>query len=237
MSASDWSYLSGINGSVKHGPTLEVEPPSGGGDFAYGFNSSDVAGSGVVALVVTTVGLDFPKGGEIAAALTKVSPQGDGQSVFVFSQIGDGTEVGAVSDSVYLLGIQDDPTNRLVLCKGPVSNGIPNGDPGTDNGGTRIIAKGSESVDPGAWVHVRLQAIVQVGGDVLLVAEKNEIPLGSTPVWEPIPGMQDRIVDGVTEITTGSAPLVTGRSGIGWHFQNTNKSAGIDYITGARQVG
>jgi hypothetical protein len=236
MAIADWSYQAGINGSAHHGPTLEIAPPPGGGDFAYGFNSADVTGTGVVSLCITPPAFNFTKGGEISAVLTKVSAEGDGHSVFIFTQLGNGTEVGSVTNKVYMLGIQNDPTNRLVLCKGLINNGIPNGDPGTTNGGTRIIAKGSESVDVGSWVHVRLQAVVQVGGDVLLVAEKNEVSLGSPPVWTPIPGMPDRIVDGVTQIVTGSAPLITGRAGFGWHFTATNKAAGVDYIEGARQV-
>jgi hypothetical protein len=237
MALADWAYLSGINGSVHHGPTLEVPTAeSAAGDFAYGFNSDEEAGNGAVALVYKPPGFNFTKGGSISALVTKVSAEGAGHSVFVLTQVGDGTATGSVSDVAYMLGIQDDPTNRLVLCKGPVSAGIPAGDPGTDNGLTRIIAKGSESVDPGDWIHVRLQAVVQTGGDVLLVAERSLSGGVVSPVFQTIPGMPDRIVDGVTEITTGSAPLSSGRAGIGWHFNATNKTAGVDYIEGARQV-
>jgi hypothetical protein len=237
MAIADWAYSTGINGSVHHGPTLEIDPPAGAGDFSYGFNSADVAGSGVVSLAFKPPSFNFTKGGEVSAAISKVSPEGDGHSIFVFTQMGDGTDGGAVTDSVYMLGIQNDPTNRLVLAKGPANAGIPSGDAGSDNGDTRIIAKGSESIAIGDYIHVRLSAIVQTGGDVLLVCETNSVALGSTPVWEPIAGMPDRIVDGVTQIVTGSAPLAAGRAGFGWHFDQTGKAASADYQAGRRQVG
>lgn len=235
MALADWVFQTGINGDILHGPTLEVPPVnSSAGDFAYAFNSSDAAGSGVVSLAFS--GLDQEKGTRISGTLTKVSSEGEGCSVFLFSGLSTGLVDGSVSDQVYLLGIQNDGSNRLVLAKGRLDNGIPSGDPGTSNGDTKILAKGTASYETGSWAHVRLDTVVQTGGDVVLIPYINTAAIGATENWVQIPGMSERLVDGITQIFSGSPPLVSGRAGFGFHFNATGKSGAVDYIKGRRQV-
>lgn len=237
MALSDWSTASGSEGGVLHGPTLEVPPVEpAGGDFTYAFNSSDTAGSGAVVLEYDHPSFDFTLGAKISGVLTKTATEGEGCSVFLFCNHGDGTGVGTTVDEGYLLGIQNDGSNRIVLAKGPLANGVPAGEAGSTVSTTKIIARSSNSLAANEWIHLRLQAIVQIGGDVVLVPEYSTVAIGGTPVWQPLPGMQDRYVDGVTEQLDAGPPIIIGRPGFGFEFTATTKGAAVDYIEGARQV-
>jgi len=73
MARGDWAELSGglVAPEVMHEVTSGIARPNGGGNFCYGFNSTEIV-TGVVAL--TPALIDFApmeKGGSISAALKR----------------------------------------------------------------------------------------------------------------------------------------------------------------------
>ncbi len=236
MATTDFTVISGSNADVLTGPTLEITPVSEeAGDFSWGFHSNDAVGSGAVAVAYTRSPVTFPSGSSWSSLLTKVSALGEGHSVFIFTSMGDGTGSGDINQSAYMLGIQADDSNKIILCKGPLLSGCPGGESGTTVSGVRIIAKSTLGVDPNTWVHLRLSARVQAGGDVVLTPEINNESLANPAIWETIPGMEEFYVDGVLELMGAGPPLVAGRPGFGFSFSETYKGAGVGYARGGKQ--
>ncbi|MCU0688113.1 MAG: hypothetical protein MUF34_38710 [Polyangiaceae bacterium] len=137
----------------------------------------------------------------------------------------------SVNDQAYLLGLSDDDPHRVVLRKGAVAGGIPPEGPGT-------LLQSGESFAQGTWLHLRLDAIVNGNGDVVLAAFKSDLalhPLGTPPDWQPIAGMP-AFVDDQLGINAGSQPLTSGRGGFGFAVRDVTRRGFFDQLELSRQV-
>ncbi len=230
MAEADWSYLNdGLPAAtVDRGVTAGINRPPGGGTFLFGFNSLALA-TGAVALFANLPGFaPMAKGASVRGCLQR-GPGGGatGFSPFLFV-CGQGT---SVNDQAYLLGLSDDDPHRVVLRKGAVAAGVPAEGPGA-------LLQSGESFAQGTWVHLRLDAIVNGNGDVVLAAFKNDLalhPLGAPPDWQPIPGMP-AFVDDQLGINSGSQPLTSGRGGFGVAVRDVTRRGFFDHLELARQV-
>lgn len=230
MAEADWSYLNdGLPAaSVDRGVTAGIARPPGGGIFLFGFNSLAVA-TGAVALFVNLPGFaPMQKGASIRGCVQR-GPGGGatGFSPFLFL-CGQGT---SVNDQAYLLGLSDDDPHRVVLRKGSVAGGVPPEGPGT-------LLQSGESFAQGTWLHLRLDAIVNGNGDVVLAAFRNDLalhPLGTPPDWQPIPGMP-AFLDDQLGINSGSQPLTSGRGGFGFAVRDVTRRGFFDQLELARQT-
>lgn len=231
MGSSDWSFLSdGLDAAtVSRGVTAGIERAPGGGRFLFGFNSR-AAATGAVALACALP--DFaplPRGGSIRGCVQRGPGGGPlGFSPFLFL-CGQGT---SVNDHAYMLGLSDDDPHRIVLRKGALAVGIPDAD------GAGALLASSESFAQGEWLHLRLDAIANDTGDVVLEAFRNDLgahPLGTPPDWQPIAGMS-RFIDDALAINTGSAPLTSGRAGFGFQTRDVTRRAFFDHLELWRQT-
>ncbi|MFH0899098.1 MAG: hypothetical protein V2A73_00570 [Pseudomonadota bacterium] len=231
MGQIDWSYLNnGLDvATVDRGVTAGIARPPGGGSFVFAFNSL-AAVEGAVALYANLI--DFApmaKGGSIRGCLQR-GPSGGptGFSPFLFMCC-QGT---SVNDTAYLLGLSDDDPHRIVLRKGRVGSGIP------DSEGPGVLLASGESFTPGTWLHLRLDVIANLNGDVVLKVFRNDLdahPLGSAPSWQPVPGMVE-LIDDAVGINSGSQPLTSGRAGFGVMVKDVTRRAFFDHIELLRQV-
>jgi hypothetical protein len=210
MAQADWTFLNdGLDiATLDRGVTAGIARPPGGGSFLYAFNSL-AAVQGAVALFANLV--DFApmaKGASIRGCMQR-GPSGGpvGFSPFFFL----GCQGNSVNDTAYLLGLSDDDPHRIVLRKGMVSAGIP------DAEGPGVLLASGESFEIGTWLHLRLDVIVNLNGDVVLKVLRNDLvaqPLGTPPNWQPVAGMAE-FIDDNTGINSGSQPLTSGRGGFG----------------------
>lgn len=230
MADSDWTAPAGVNGSIIAQPTLEIVTPNSADPYSFGFNSASDDTVSYSARSYSRAGFTFKSGSASTSALRRITADLGG-SVFVYAGHGNGDDgdVGLASDICYKLGLQDGVTPHIVLCKGPLEEGIPSGDPGSTSGGTKILMKGAETWAATLWVHVRLVTSVQFSGDVVVECFQSQNGNFLAPIFETIPGMQDKFIDGTTQINTGSAPLVEGRPGYGMHSFVQNMQAGATY--------
>lgn len=236
MASTDWSSLTNIiaDGVAAQGATSGLDPMTGGGPNIWAFNSSTSSSSG--AMASKYIGFAplpvFDKGSIFTAAMVRYASVGStGYSVGMFTCLGsDQTAVNA-NDSAYLLGLQDADPCHIVLAKGPVSAGIPDGDAGDLIGGTKILRKSVDVVSLGEWVHLKLSATVQANGDVHLeVWKSTELDLTNPPVWVAIDGM-DLFTDDVTKVNSGTDPLTEGPPGRFWYQNQPNRAGAVDHHT------
>lgn len=230
MADSDLSTPGGANGSIIAFPTLELGTPVAADPFVFGFNSNTVSVAAFTGRVYDRTGVTFTSGSGSVAVIRKITSVVGG-SVFVFTSLGDGVADGTGDDICYKFGLQDgaSPT-ALVLCKGKLSEGIPAGDVGTTSGTTILLSKSSSTFASSAWVHIRLGATVQNGGDVVLEPLLSSNGNFTGPVFAAIPGMSAQFVDGITQIATGSAPLGEGRPGFAMHSTTQNFAVAATYF-------
>ena len=231
MGESDWTYLNdGLDiATVDRGVTAGIPKPPGGGNFLFAFNSL-AAVEGAVALFANLP--DFApmaKGGSIRGCMQRGPGGGPtGFSPFLFLLC----QGNSVNDSAYMLGLSDDDPHRIVLRKGSVAVGIP------DSEGQGVILASGESFAQGTWLHLRLDAIVNDNGDVVLKVFQNDLdanPLGDTPTWEEVPGMA-MLVDDHLGINTGSQPLTSGRAGFGAAVADVTRRSFFDHVELMRQL-
>ncbi|MCU0687895.1 MAG: hypothetical protein MUF34_37565 [Polyangiaceae bacterium] len=81
------------------------------------------------------------------------------------------------------------------------------------------MLQSGESFAQGTWLRVRLDAIVNGNGGVVLAAFRNDLalhPLGTPPDWQPIAG------------NSGSQPLTSGRSGFGFAVRDVTRRGFFD---------
>ena len=119
-----------------------------------------------------------------------------------------------------------------MLRKGSILGGIG------DSEGAGVLLHSSESFLNGTYLHVKLEAVYNQNGDVVLNVAMNDLeanPLDQDPVWEEIPGMP-RFIDDITGINSGSAPLAPGRAGFGFSVKDTARRAYFDHIQIAKQL-
>jgi len=249
MGQADWSDLGNSlsTASLARGVTGGIDRPSGGGDFVYGFNSlvgtvTGAAGKYVDLSGFTPTGtlLTAPDGGgSIRGAVKRVaSPNNTGFSPFLFfcGQGGPPT----VSDNAYMLGLSDADPYTIMLAKGPISSGLVESDENI-----YVIGESSSqySMGDGNWHHIRLDAIVQPNGDVLLKVYENDLssrPIAdpSGPNWVNVPGFDgDGFVDDVLQVNTGSAPLWGGYAGFAFAVaESLNRRGAFDGIEAYRMT-
>lgn len=237
MGQGDWTDLDNSisTASLKRGVTAEIAGPAGGNSFVYGYNSLVGDASGAHGKYVDLAGFNptgtlltvADGGGSVRGAIKRVtSPGGNtGFTPLLFFCAQGGPP--SVNDYAYLFGLSDADPYELALAKAPIVSGIVDSDENVT-----ILARSTAqySMGDGFWHHLRMDPIVEPNGDVLLQCYENDLvahPIGTTPTWDEIPGFPNDgpssgygVVDGVTEITSGSAPLWGGY--VGWAFVINN---------------
>jgi hypothetical protein len=233
MAETDWSFLNdGLDAAtVDRGVTTGIARPPGGGSFVFGFNSLSTA-QGAVALFTNQLNFaPMAKGGSVRGAIQRgVSGGPLGFAPFFFV----GLQGPSVNDLGYLLGLGDGDPHHVVLRKGALSGGLPDIPPGTQG----VLRRSTGTFMPGTWVHLRLDMIVNLNGDVLLQVFQNDLvanPLGGAPSWQPVPGMSE-FIDDALGINSGSQPFTSGRAGFGFFTKDVTRRGFLDHVEVYRQL-
>lgn len=234
MASADWSTLANSidNATIRSGVTSGITPPGGGGSFVYGFNSRTTGFDGARVLkYISDVNFNpipSAKGGRITGAVKRMASGGQtgfAPFLYILEQAND------ANGEAYMLGLQDDDPSAIVLRKGVLALGLPAGLIG-ENG---VLRKSTESFATDTWLHLRLDAIVQGTGDVLLRVFRSESGDVTSPVWAAVAGMDD-FNDDQLGINSGSLPYTGGRVGFGMHANDASRRAAVDHITIERQL-
>lgn len=235
MSSADWTECTDslASGSVARGVTAGLGAPSGGGSFVYGFHSLDVSIGAVASFCNLTDFAPSAKGGSVRGVVSRRSSGGKtGFSAFLFA----GLQGTSVNDYAYLLGVSDADPAHLVLCKRPLVAGALDLAPDAPANG--VLRRSTSTVAIGAYSHLRLDMIANENGDVRLQVFANDLdahPIGTSPVWTPIAGM-DEFVDDALSVNTGSEPFTSGRFGFGFRTSDVTRRATIDHVEVFRQL-
>lgn len=234
MASGDWGVSTGslATSSLKRGVSAGFPKPSGGGTFAYGFNSvANVVGCTVLYANVA----DFTPtaaGGEISAAIQRAPSTGKTDfAPFLAICIG-GT---AVTDKAYMLGLGDGDPSHFILRKGAMSDGLPDVAPGTQG----ILRRSTATYDAETYYHLRLEAVANDNGDVVINCYQNDLTAHSvaSPVWTAINGIT-QFIDDAAGIASASAgltgsdifPYASGYMGYGMRVANIGRRAFFDFI-------
>lgn len=232
MAQADWTVLTNSQaiGTVDRGVTTGVPRPTGGGDFVYGFNSLAVT-PGAVGLFLNLANFaPMAKGGVIAGAIQRGlsgGPQNFSPYLFIGAQGAD------VNDNAYMLGLEDNEPHRIVLRKGKMLDGVGNAAPGANG----TLRRSTAAFNASTWLHLRLDMVVNLNGDVLLHCFQNDLTVNSViaPNWTAIPGM-DVFVDDALGVNSGSAAYTSGRVGFGFSSQDVSRRGYFDQIEPYRQL-
>lgn len=234
MAESDWTVCSSSvsTSSLDRGVTHGIVAPNGGGAFVYGFNSLAVVAGATALFANQTNFAPTPanKGGSVRGAVKRGLSGGQiGFAPFLFI----GLQGPDVSDVGYLLGLSDAEPHSIVLRKGALNVGIPDVAIGTNG----VLAKSSETFDPDTWLHLRLDMIVNLTGDVILKAFRSDLVANvvGSPIWLPIPGLTD-FIDDTLGINSGSPPFTSGRFGFGMQISDAARRSFFDQIEVSRQI-
>lgn len=239
MAEADWADLGGSalgSAVVDRGVTTGVSRPNGGGSFVYGYNTLTTAAGacGKYCDLTNFNPIQTPAsagGGSIRGALQRgLSAGSTGFSPFLFI----GAQAATVDAQAYMLGLEDEDPHRIVLVKGAMLNGIPSDEVGAQG----ILLKSSASYSPGTWLHLRLDMIVNLNGDVLLQCFENDLDTNTVTsfVWSPILGATE-FIDDALQINSGSAAFVSGYAGYGFATTgNLSRRAYLDHIELSRQL-
>jgi len=245
MGSTDWTEFDDDLdlASLDRGVTTAIARPNGGGAFVYGFNSRTVADGGAALFSNQVNFAPTPpnKGGSIRAAIQRGISAGEtGFSPFLI-MLAQGQ---SLNDSAYLLGLQDDAPYRIALRKGRILDGILSGNPGGAEG---ILRRSTATYGNGVWLHTRLDAVVNLNGDVILKAFQNDLNANpvTAPVWTPIPGIEDSdlvashgagtaFVDDALSMNGGS--FTSGRMGFGISVTDVSRRGFFDHIEVIRQL-
>jgi hypothetical protein len=234
MSSADWTEATGglAIGVVDRGVTTGIARPNGGGSFVHGFNSLSVA-TGAVAFFTNQASFaPMAKGTSIYGAIQRgVSGGVTGFAPFIFA----GLQGTAVTDLAYMLGLGDADPHHIVLKKGILSTGVPDLAPDAPNNG--VLLRSTATYSPGTWLHLRLDMIVNLNGDVLLQCFANDLTANAVtaPVWVAIPGMTE-FIDDALAINSGSAPYTSGRGGFGFYVEDVTRRGFFDQLVVNRQL-
>lgn len=245
MGQADWAELDGglDLADLNRGVTAGIDRPSGGGSFLYGFNTLDGTVTGAAGMYVNLAGftptgslLSIPDGGcSVRGCVKRVnSPTKIGFSPMLFAC----AQGNSVNDDAYMIGLSDADPYEIVLAKGPIVGGLVG-----DSSNLAILARSSAQYNmaDGIWHHLRLDAIVEPNGDVLLRGYENNLtlhPLGTTPTWTAITGWPTTgYIDDRLHINSGSAPLWGGRLGFAFAVAATlNARGAVDGLEAYRVV-
>lgn len=244
MGSANWTELTdGLNGaSVDRGVTTGIARPNGGGSFVFGFNSLVVT-QGAVGYFTNQANFAptlANKGGSVRGAIKRGASAGAINFAPFFFLLGQGT---SVNDSAYILGLQDDNPHRIALRKGAVVTGVPSAAPGASG----ILRRSTATFNPDTYLHLRIDAVVNLNGDVILKVFQSDLANPVTaPVWVPVPGIEDSalvathgagtaFVDDALGINSGSAPFTSGRMGFGFFTKDISRRGFFDHIECQRQ--
>jgi len=233
VAETDWTFLNdGLDAAtVDRGVTTGIARAPGGGNFVFGFNSLSTA-QGVVGLFTNQVNFaPMAKGGSVRSAVQRgVSGGPLNFAPFLFI----GLQGPSVNDNGYLLGLGDGDPHHVVLRKGTLSGGLPDIAPGT----LGVLRRSTATFLPGAWLHLRLDMVVNQNGDVILQVFQNDLvahPLGSAPTWSAIPGMTE-FIDDALGINSGSQPYTSGRAGFAFFTKDVTRRGFVDHVEAYRQL-
>ena len=233
MAELDWTFLNdGLDAvAVDRGVTTGIARPPGGGNFVYGFNSLSTAQGAVGLFTNQTNFAPMQKGGSVRGAIQRGISGGPlNFAPFLFI----GGQGPSVNDLCYLLGLGDGDPHHLVLRKGALSGGLPDIPPGTQG----VLRRSTATFMPGTWLHLRLDMVVNLNGDVLLQVFQNDLvahPIGTAPSWVAIPGM-DQFVDDALGINSASQPFTSGRGGFGFFTKDVTRRGFLDQVEVYRQL-
>lgn len=244
MAEIDFTFLDGSAdaGAMRRGVSSAFARPNGGLNFVFGFHSQQ-AGAQAIGMwynranfnpLVTALGA--ATGGSITFAVQKrLGSANTNYTPFGFICLRNGTGAApapSVDDVGYLLGLDNNSPYVIGLYKGAPSAGLPaaSGSPSS------LLRAGSVSTLPGQWHHLRLDAIVNPNGDVILRCFQNDLTANTvtSPVWTAIPGITD-FTDDALGVLSGSPPLSGGFAGLGMWSQATSRLGLFDHFTLARQ--
>lgn len=236
MAESDFTLFGSSAADVKRGVTAGATPPNGGGSFVFGFNSQ-VSTSVTTGLYYNAT--DFsplrddaanPTGGSVRAALKRgISQTATGYSIGLFLCL-QGSSAPTSSDTAYILGLADNDPSEIVLAKVAPSSGL-------DASATTALEVSSATYSWDTWLHLRLDAIVNPNGDVVLKCYKSDLDTYavSSPSWQAIPGISD-FVDDALGVNSGSNPLAGGWGGWMFHSEQSFSRGYIDHFEFHRQA-
>lgn len=240
MAEADWGESTGslATSSLKRGVSAGIPRPSGGGTFAYGFNSV-VNTTGCAVLYVNLA--DFTpaaKGGHISAAIQRAPSTGKtGFAPFLAICVG-GT---AVTDKAYMLGLGDGDPSHIILRKGAMSDGLPDVAPGTQG----VLRRSTLTYNAEEYHHLKLEAVVNLTGEVVVNCYYSNLLAHdvTSPVWTAISGMTQFVDDplGINSSNAGLTgsdifPYTSGYLGYGMRVANIGRRAYFDHIVPARQL-
>lgn len=241
MASSDWSPLANIlnDSDVKRGVTAGNVPPNGGGTFVFGFATKTNTPGGVGFYCNLANFSPTAKGASVSGAFKKSGGSGDANHcVFLFLAL-QNTDINGIG---YILGLTDDATPRLVLRKGALISGLPD-DPVGSSG---ILARSTDSFAIDGWLHVKLEAVSNPSGDVVLNVYKSDLVANpvTAPVWAAVDGMKDypggitetAFIDDALGVNSGSLPLAAGRVGFGMTTSDVGRAVYLDHLTIARDT-
>lgn len=240
MASNDWTVLTSslAGGVVAKGVSSGIARPAGGGSFCYVMNAlaATVGGVGLYASpqAPNTNFNPLLKGGDISCAIQRgVGNGATGYSAFIF-MLAQGT---AITDNAYMLGLSDSAGSHIELRKGSMQNGLPDEAPGGPN---VVLARGSDVIPAGTWVHLRLEVVTNISGDVVINCYQSDLGAHNvtSPSWVDIPGIPGgpSFVDDVGGINSGSLPFTGGRAGFGGQFAGTTRRAFFDQVVLRKQT-
>jgi hypothetical protein len=100
-----------------------------------------------------------------------------------------------------------------------------------------LLAQSSTSYLQGEWLHLRLDAIVNLNDDVILNAYYSDLDANdvTSPVWQVIPGIS-QFIDDHLGINSGSQPYTSGRMGFAFQLTEITRRGYFDHAEVIRQV-
>lgn len=243
MGSADWDDAAGSSGQVRRGVTYALGAPPSAGSVSFGAKSES---SSPAAWAMHANQTEFDpvvpgKGsmvlGAIRAAHVSSAPR---SCPLVFAALQPDPlppptpGPADIGSAAYLLGLSS--SGRLTLVKGAPSDGIPDAVPGTMG----VLRRSDQVFAPEAWLHVRLDVVVNATGDVVVRARRNDLAAHTLalPTWEEIPGMA-LVIDDRLGMNTGSRPfgvISGGYAGFGAHHPVIDSVATfgrVDVLRGA----
>ncbi len=216
--------------TIDRGVTSQPTKPNGGGSFVHGFNSLSNT-TGAVGLYVNLVNFSpMAKGGSIRGAIRRGLSGGPTNFSPFFFIGAQGTDI---DDNAYMIGLSNEDPHNISIVKAQMSNGIPSGAVGTSG----ILAKSTATFANDLWLHVRLDMIVNLNGDVILQAFENDLNVNpvTAPVWTAIAGATE-VIDDALQVVSGTAPFTSGRAGFGFQSSDVTRRGYMDHMEVLRQL-
>jgi hypothetical protein len=195
MGLADWTFLNdGLDKvAVNRGATAGITPPPGGENFVYAFNSTALVNGGTGLFCNLDDFAPMSKGGSIRGCVQR-GPSGGatGFSPFLFL----GCQGDSVNDRAYMLGLSDEDPYRIVLRKGTISVGIP------DSEVEGVLLASGQSFNQAVWLHIRLDMIVNMNGDVVLRVFSNDLSS------RPLARLSTFLSRGISIVNRSELPII-----------------------------